>query len=72
MRKIVLLLGLLVSTVLCGCGQSPGVVENKLDRNRRVAAIMDIQERQITDDWDEFWLVDQNNKLMEWHVYLGN
>jgi len=71
-KKILLLLVLFVSTLLAGCGRNEGMVDNRAERNRRLAVIMDMNERQIVDDWDEFWLVDQNCKLTGWSVYIGD
>ncbi len=69
MKKIILLLVLFVSVFLVGCGS--GVVDSRADRNRRIAAIEDLNQRQIRDDSDEFWLVDQNSNLMIWNLYIG-
>ncbi len=69
MKKIILLLVLFVSVFLIGCGD--GVAENQTIRTRRIATIKDINDRQIQDDSDEFWLIDRNSGLMEWNVYIG-
>ena len=69
MKKIILLLVLFVSVFLVGCGS--GMVDSRADRSRRIAAILDLNDRQIRDDSDEFWLVDQNCNLMEWNLYIG-
>ena len=69
MKKLIILLVLFVSVFVIGCGS--GVTEDQTVRSRRIAAIGDINDRQIRDDSDEFWLVDQNGKLMEPNVYIG-
>ncbi len=69
MKKVILLLVLFVSVFLVGCGS--GVVDSRADRNRRIAAVLDLNDRQIRDDSDEFWLVNQNCNLMEWNLYIG-
>ena len=71
MKKLIILLVLFVSVFLIGCGSGSGVTEDQTVRSRRIAAIGDINDRQIRDDSDELWLVDQNGKLMEPNVYIG-
>ena len=70
MKKIILLLVLFVSVFLVGCGS--GMVDSQAVRSRRIAAILDLNDRQIRDDSDEFWLVDQNCNLTVWNLYIGD
>ncbi len=70
MKKIILLLVLFVSVFLVGCGS--GMVDNRAERSRRIAAVLDLNQRQIRDDSDEFWLVDQNCNLTVWNLYIGD
>jgi hypothetical protein len=70
-RNSIFLLILFAATILVAAG-CEGMVASNEQRNRRVAAITDIEERQITDDWDEFWFFDKNLKLTEWQVYIGD
>ncbi len=72
MKKLFLLLILVVGPVLAGCSNNSGMVDSPAERNRRLSAVTDISERQFVDDWDEFWLYDQNIKLTEWHVFIGD
>ena len=72
MKKTILLLLLVLGPVLAGCSKNSGMVASPAERNRRLSAIYDIDERQLVDDWDEFWLFDQNLKLSEWHVFVGD
>jgi hypothetical protein len=79
-KQIVLSLLILVTTLLVGggCGSSDpyafgtsngdGMVAQRPERRRRIETNMDIYERQITDDWDLWWLVDDSSKLSEWYV----
>lgn len=77
-KPIVLSLLILVATLLVGggCGSSDplaigggnGMVAELPQRRQRVEANWDIYERQITDDWDLIWLMDDNSKLTEWYV----
>lgn len=72
MKKFFLILLLVIGPVLAGCGNNSGMVASPEERNRRLSAIYDTDERQLVDDWDEFWLFDQNLKLTEWHVFIGD
>lgn len=72
MKKFFLLLLLMFATVFAGCSNNSGMVDSAAERNRRLSAIVDTDERQFVDDWDEFWLFDQNIKLSEWHVFIGD
>ena len=48
------------------------MVDTVDERDRRVASIMDDWARQMTDDSDEFWLIDKNPKLTPWRLWYGN
>ncbi len=72
MKKLILLLILVVGPVLAGCSNNSGMVDSSEERNRRLSAVSDINERQVVDDWDEFWLYDQNIKLSEWQAFVGD
>jgi hypothetical protein len=67
---MILLLVLFAGSFLIGC--NGGMVDTTDERDRRVAAIMDDWSRQMTDDSDEFWLIDQNPRLMQWRSWYGN
>lgn len=71
MKKFLLILLLVIGPVLAGCSRNSGLVESSDERNQRLAAVSDIHERQLVDDWDEFWLYDENLHLSDWHVFLG-
>ncbi|MBN1554015.1 MAG: hypothetical protein JXA11_04665 [Phycisphaerae bacterium] len=71
MKKVIFLL-LICGAILAGCSNNSGMVDDSSDRNRRLSAVYDTDERQLIDDWDEFWLFDQNLKLTEWHVFVGD
>jgi hypothetical protein len=72
MKKFFLILLLVIGPVLAGCSNNTGMVADSEERNRRLSAVHDIDERQLVDDWDEFWLFDQNLKLTDWHVFIGD
>ena len=67
---MILLLVLFAGSFLVGC--NGGMVDTVDERDRRVAAIMDDWARQMTDDSDQFWLIDQNPRLMRWRLWYGN
>jgi hypothetical protein len=67
---MILLLVLFAGSFLVGC--NGGMVDTVDERDRRVAAIMDDWARQMTDDSDEFWLIDKNPKLTPWRLWYGN
>lgn len=80
MKKAVLLLVLFMVAFVIGCGDesalSPsdghGMVDTKRQRRRRIATIMDMNDRSIQDDFDEFWFIDNNLKLMPWEISVGD
>ncbi|RKY24943.1 MAG: hypothetical protein DRP83_06935 [Planctomycetota bacterium] len=82
MKKVILLLVIFVavSALAVGCDDEAalslsdgnGMVDSKQQRRRRVAMIMDMNDRMIQDDIDETWFFDANSKLMPWEVYVGN
>jgi hypothetical protein len=72
MKRFFLILLLVLGPVLAGCSNNAGMVNSPEERNRRLSAIYDTNERQFVDDWDEFWLFDQNLKLTQWQVFIGD
>lgn len=80
MKKMLFLLLLFVgSMAMTACdsddvsiSRGNGMVDSRAERRRRVAAIADVYDRQIQDDWDEIWFCDNNLHLTEWHVNIGN
>jgi hypothetical protein len=82
MKKLVLLMVVFVavSALAAGCDDETalslsdgnGMVDTKQQRRRRVAMIMDMNDRMIQDDIEETWFFDANSKLMPWEVYVGN
>jgi hypothetical protein len=78
MRHILLTATLLLSLCwITGCGEgvstqkSGGLVDNAAQRRRRIAAINDVHMRQLQDDWDLFWLYDENLNLSQWETHVG-
>jgi hypothetical protein len=66
MRKCVFLGLLIVSSVLAGCG--PGVVKTKAERVNAFRESVDMDLRQIADDWDTIWLVNRQYRLTRWQT----
>jgi len=64
MKRMALLLVLLVSSCLAGCG----LVHTRQERHRRFKTISALQARMIVDDWDYFWMVDRPSYLTQWHI----
>lgn len=66
MRKGVLI-GMLVGlAVLMGCGN--GVVRTKAERMNAFRQSVDMDLRQMTDDWDTIWLVNRQYRLTRWQT----
>jgi len=80
MKKLLttVLLALFVMSMtlaLTGCemGYSPrsGMVtmmESDRDRNQRIARFQEIECRELVEDWDYFWLIDEPSQLTPWYV----
>ena len=66
MRKSVLF-GLLVSlSGLWGCGA--GVVKTPAERMNTYRQVLDLDLRQIADDWDTIWLADRQYRMTRWQI----
>lgn len=66
MRKCVFF-GLLIGlSVLAGCGA--GVVKTKAERVSALRQSIDMDVRQLADDWDTVWLVNRQYRLTRWQV----
>ncbi len=64
MKRLLLLLVVVVSTCLAGCG----LVHTRQQRQRRFRTISALQARMIVDDWDYFWMLNRPSYLTEWHI----
>ena len=66
MRKSVLF-GLLVTMLLlAGCGS--GVVRTPAERVNAYRESINMDFRQLADDWDMFWLIDREYRLTRWQL----
>ena len=59
--------GLLIAlSALAGCG--PGVVKTKAERVNVFRETVDMDLRQMADDWDTIWLVNRQYRLTRWQT----
>jgi hypothetical protein len=63
MKRLVFALLLLVG-IMSGCG----LVSTYPERERRYAAITNMNLREAVDDWDTFWLYDRPSYLTYWNL----
>lgn len=81
MRAFLMVLVLMVSGLVAGCQEpqrdslaatgTQGLLDSTDQRNRRMRYIDNVQRRQLTDDWDTFWLYDRSTKLTPFIVHVG-
>jgi len=66
MRKF-LLLGMLIGlSGVVGCGN--GVANTHAERMNTYRETMDMDMRQLVDDWDMIWLADRQYRLTRWQT----
>jgi hypothetical protein len=65
MKRLWVIVLLTVGAFLAGCGA--GVVDTHQQRKLRYKHGLDLQARQIIDDFDYFWLAERPMELTEWH-----
>jgi len=64
--RLAVLFGLLVGVgLLTGC---TGVVKTPAERSNTYAQVLDMDTRQLVDDWDMVWLADRQYRLTRWHT----
>jgi hypothetical protein len=62
-----MLFGLLIGLALsAGCG--PGVVKTSAERMNTYRQTLDLDMRQLADDWDTLWLADRQYRLTRWQT----
>ena len=66
MRKAVLFGMVIGLSALIGCGG--GVVKTKAERANAFRQSVDMDLRQLADDWDTVWLVDRQYRLTRWQI----
>lgn len=57
----------------CACGSNGDtLVETWPERSQRIyRQQIQIQSRELNDDWDYLWLQERNSQLTQWHPYEG-
>lgn len=66
MRFAFLTFGLVLGlSLLSGCN---GVVQDYADRQNTYRQALDMDTRQLVDDWDGIWLADRKYRLTRWEV----
>lgn len=66
MRLAILSFGLLLG--LCGLSGCTGVVQSQADRENTYRQALDMDTRQLVDDWDALWLADRKYRLTRWEI----
>ena len=67
MKRCILLTVIGTATLLqTGCGD--GVAASKRERQARMSQIIDNDFRQLTDDWDYLWLMDEKTHLSRFEI----
>lgn len=65
MRKLAILVAGLLGVAVTGCN---GVVKNYDERMNTYGQALDMDLRQMVDDWDKVWLADRQYRLTRWHT----
>ncbi len=58
----------LAATAIAQTGCGDGVAYTRREREERTRRNFDNDMRQLTDDWDYFWLDEQRGRLSRWRV----
>lgn len=65
MRKFVLLVALVGLAAVVGCS---GVARSPREIRNIAKQSLDMDMRQLVDDWNMLWLVDRQYRLTKWHT----
>jgi hypothetical protein len=65
MRKWAFLGLVAAAWAVAGCN---GVVKNYDQRMNTYGQVLDMDTRQLVDDWDKFWLADRQYRLTRWQT----
>jgi len=65
MRKCVLLALLAGLTAVAGCAT---VTKSAAENRANIRAIVELDLRQMADDWNLVWLTDRQCRLTKWHT----
>lgn len=66
MRRMMLLFACIGAALIAGCG--PGVAKTAADRENTYRRVLDMDFRQLNDDWDLLWLADRQYRLTEFYT----
>ncbi len=64
MKSLFVLFVLCVAVWLSGCGLG----DTEHQRELRYKHVVDVNSRELIDDWDHFWLMDRPSRLTRWHL----
>ena len=67
MKNLLIVLALTLVGLAAGC--TP--VDSKLERERRISQITDMQMHMLVDDWDYLLLRERSSSLSLWHAHIG-
>lgn len=65
MRALAVLVGVVALFAISGCN---GVTKNDAEIRATASQSIDLDARQIVDDWNSIWLVDRQYRLTRWHT----
>ncbi len=67
MRRTLILLMLAGALTATGCS-SPGVAKTPGDRSNTYRRALDMDMRQLADDWDVLWFADRQYRLTKYYT----
>ena len=67
MKKFFLLLVLMAGSMVVGCTPTETVAE----RNHRINRVMEMDLREMNEDWDRIWLLERNEGDNQWNPHVG-
>ena len=67
MKTFLLLLVLVAGWMVVGCTPT----ETWDERNHRINQVVDMNLREMNEDWDRVWLMERNEKDNQWSPHVG-
>jgi hypothetical protein len=67
MKTFLLLLALLAGSMVVGCTPTETVDE----RNHRINTVMEMNLREMNEDFDRIWLLERNERDNQWNPHVG-
>jgi hypothetical protein len=65
MRLLLCLGAVLAASAIAGCA---GVAKTPGERQNAYTRALDMDMRQLADDWDTIWMFDRERRLTRWHI----